>query len=225
MEQSFDASQVDESAEIGEGFDLALEGFAFFQLGKNLFLSLFPLILQEKSPGKHGIFRFAVEFDDLEFEALAQQLFGVLDHLDVGMRIGQKRVDPNIDGIPVPDLLLNVSDDPIVVMKRFLQIIQCFDGVGPPFGENEIALLDIASFQDGLNLIPGFQKLHLFSILGIPISTSSAIVGAVAGSGLERGARSVSKKTILIVVIGWVLTPSLAAFSSFLLYKLITMIG
>ena len=67
--------------------------------------------------------------------------------------------------------------------------------------------------------------IHLFPILGIPISTSCAIVGAVAGKGLERGVRSVSKKTILIILIGWVLIPSLAAFSSFLLYRLITMFG
>lgn len=65
--------------------------------------------------------------------------------------------------------------------------------------------------------------IHLFSILGIPISTSSAIVGAVAGTGLERGARSVSKKTILTIVIGWVLTPSCAALSSLLFYRAIAL--
>jgi PiT family inorganic phosphate transporter len=63
--------------------------------------------------------------------------------------------------------------------------------------------------------------IHLFSIFGIPISTSSAIVGAVAGSGLERGVRSVSKKTILTIVVGWVLTPSFAGLSSFLIYRCI----
>ena len=61
--------------------------------------------------------------------------------------------------------------------------------------------------------------VHLFSMLGIPVSTSSAIVGAVAGAGLVKGARSIHKKTILTILIVWVLTPSFAALSSFLLYR------
>jgi PiT family inorganic phosphate transporter len=63
--------------------------------------------------------------------------------------------------------------------------------------------------------------LHLFSLLGIPVSTSSAIVGAVVGVGLVKGTGAISKKTIFTILIGWVLTPCLAAGSSFLLYKLI----
>lgn len=63
--------------------------------------------------------------------------------------------------------------------------------------------------------------MHLFSILGIPVSTSSAIVGAVVGVGLVRGVRAVSGKTLLIIFTGWVLTPCSAAFSSFLLYRFI----
>jgi PiT family inorganic phosphate transporter len=61
--------------------------------------------------------------------------------------------------------------------------------------------------------------MHLFSILGIPVSTSSAIVGAVVGVGLVKGAKSISKKTILTILVGWVLTPSLAAVTAFFLYK------
>lgn len=63
--------------------------------------------------------------------------------------------------------------------------------------------------------------MHLFSILGIPVSSSSAIVGAVVGVGLVKGGRAISKKTVWVILLGWVLTPSLAAFSSFLLYRFI----
>jgi len=63
--------------------------------------------------------------------------------------------------------------------------------------------------------------IHLFSMFGIPISTSSAIVGAVVGVGLKKGARSISKKTILTILIGWVLTPTLTGVVSFVLYRVI----
>ena len=63
--------------------------------------------------------------------------------------------------------------------------------------------------------------LHLFSMLGIPVSTSSAIVGAVVGVGLVKGAKAISKKTVFTILIGWVLTPCSAAVSSFLMYRII----
>jgi PiT family inorganic phosphate transporter len=66
--------------------------------------------------------------------------------------------------------------------------------------------------------------MHLFSMLGIPVSTSSAIVGAVVGVGLVKGARAISKRTIITILTGWVLTPVLSATSAFVLYKLIVIL-
>jgi PiT family inorganic phosphate transporter len=61
--------------------------------------------------------------------------------------------------------------------------------------------------------------MHLFSLLGIPVSTSATIVGAVIGVGLVRGASFISKKTIMTIVVGWVLTPTLAALTAFAVYR------
>ncbi len=66
--------------------------------------------------------------------------------------------------------------------------------------------------------------MHLFSMFGIPVSTSSAIVGAVVGVGLVKGARAISRKTILTILIGWVLTPTLAGFFSYTLYTAIKLV-
>ena len=66
--------------------------------------------------------------------------------------------------------------------------------------------------------------MHLFSMFGIPVSTSSAIVGAVVGVGLVKGAGGISLRTILTILIGWVLTPTLAGTVSYFLYKVINML-
>jgi len=63
--------------------------------------------------------------------------------------------------------------------------------------------------------------MHLFSLFGIPVSSAAAIVGAVVGVGLKKGAKSISKKTLLTILIGWVLTPTLAGVVSFVLYRVI----
>lgn len=49
--------------------------------------------------------------------------------------------------------------------------------------------------------------VHLFTQVGVPVSSSQAIVGGVTGVGLVRGARTVSKRTLAEIAIGWVSTP------------------
>ena len=66
--------------------------------------------------------------------------------------------------------------------------------------------------------------MHLFSMFGIPVSTSSAIVGAVVGVGLVKGVRAISKRTIFTIFIGWVLTPTLAGLFSYSLYSIIRLL-
>jgi PiT family inorganic phosphate transporter len=61
-------------------------------------------------------------------------------------------------------------------------------------------------------------------MFGIPVSTSSAIVGAVVGVGLVRGAKAISKKTLFTILGGWVLTPMLSATTAFLIYRGIEML-
>jgi PiT family inorganic phosphate transporter len=63
--------------------------------------------------------------------------------------------------------------------------------------------------------------VHLFSMLGIPVSTSQAIVGGVIGVGLTKGARAVSTSKILTIFAGWVITPTCAALFAWGLYRLL----
>ena len=63
--------------------------------------------------------------------------------------------------------------------------------------------------------------VHLFSMLGIPVSTSQAVVGAVIGVGLTKGFRAVKAKKIGEIAAGWVVTPLCAAAFSCLTYRLL----
>jgi len=91
------------------------------------------------------------------------------------------------------------------------------DTVGKGITQLDITAAFVAQISSGFGI-------HLFSFFGIPISTSSAIVGAVVGVGLVKGARSISQKTIWTIVIGWVMTPTLAAFSAYIIYKLLKLV-
>jgi PiT family inorganic phosphate transporter len=54
--------------------------------------------------------------------------------------------------------------------------------------------------------------VHFFSWVGVPVSTSQAIVGAVMGVGLVKSSRAVDFRVIGRIVIGWLTTP-VAAFA------------
>ena len=63
--------------------------------------------------------------------------------------------------------------------------------------------------------------VHLFSMAGIPVSTSQAVVGGVIGVGLTKGMRAVSRKKITRIFVGWVATPTAAALFAAIVYRLL----
>jgi PiT family inorganic phosphate transporter len=54
--------------------------------------------------------------------------------------------------------------------------------------------------------------VHIYTFLGVPVSTSQAVIGAVVGVGIVKGIRTVSTRTLGSILIGWFLTPVLASF-------------
>jgi len=66
---------------------------------------------------------------------------------------------------------------------------------------------------------------HIFAIVGVPVSASQVVVGAVIGVGLVKGVRTVSRRRVLNIIIGWVATPTVAGLLAFLLYKLYLLVA
>ncbi|MEA3361495.1 MAG: inorganic phosphate transporter [Thermodesulfobacteriota bacterium] len=62
--------------------------------------------------------------------------------------------------------------------------------------------------------------VEIFTHVGVPVSTSQAIVGGVVGVGMVKGARTVNKNTVINIVIGWISTPVSAGVISYLLAKI-----
>ncbi len=63
--------------------------------------------------------------------------------------------------------------------------------------------------------------VHMFSMLGIPVSTSQAVVGAVIGVGLTKGTSAISGKKIAAIFVGWIATPLCAAVFAAVIYRLL----
>jgi len=82
----------------------------------------------------------------------------------------------------------------------------------------EITPLDeYAAFIAALS---GAITVELFTQVGVPVSSSQAIVGGVAGVGLVKGVRTVNKRTLTGIGIAWISTPISAGIISYVLLKL-----
>ena len=66
--------------------------------------------------------------------------------------------------------------------------------------------------------------VHFFTIAGLPVSTTHAIVGAVGGVGFSRGKKAVDSLLFWEIVLTWVLTPFFSGSLAFFLYRLLQLL-
>ncbi len=83
----------------------------------------------------------------------------------------------------------------------------------------EIVRLD--AFSALIVVLAEAITVHIYALVGVPVSTSQALVGAVMGVGIVRGIRTVRKRTLANIFVGWILAPIIACFLSILIYFVI----
>ncbi len=80
-------------------------------------------------------------------------------------------------------------------------------------------LVKLDAFSAFIAVLSEAITVHIYAEVGVPVSTSQAIVGAVLGIGMVVGARSVNNRTLFNIVIGWLSTPLIAGLVAFLMMK------
>lgn len=54
--------------------------------------------------------------------------------------------------------------------------------------------------------------IHFYTLVGVPVSSSQAVIGGVLGIGLVRGSNTVSGQTLKNILLAWFLTPVVSCF-------------
>jgi len=83
----------------------------------------------------------------------------------------------------------------------------------------EIVRLD--AFSALIVVLAEAVTVHIYAFVGVPVSASQALVGAVMGVGIVRGIRTVRKRTLANIFVGWILAPVVACFLSISIYFVI----
>ena len=65
-------------------------------------------------------------------------------------------------------------------------------------------------------------NVHIYTVFGIPVSTSHSIVGAIIGVGLVRGTRVLNWNIMKDMVLCWLATPFISGVISFAILKVLT---
>lgn len=68
-------------------------------------------------------------------------------------------------------------------------------------------IVPLDPFSAFVVVLAGAMTLHLFTQIGVPVSSSQAIVGAVVGVGFVGGMRTVSFRVLAKIGAGWMMTP------------------
>jgi PiT family inorganic phosphate transporter len=102
-------------------------------------------------------------------------------------------------------------------------------GVSIAFGAVTYSKRVMLTVGSGLVPLDGFSAfiavlseaitVHIYAIIGVPVSTSQAIIGAVVGIGLAIGTRAVNNRTLLTIVLGWLSTPLIAGILAFAMMR------
>lgn len=58
-------------------------------------------------------------------------------------------------------------------------------------------------------------NVHVYSLLGMPVSTSHSIVGAIIGVGLVRGVKMINAAIVREIILCWLVTPLVSGLISF----------
>jgi PiT family inorganic phosphate transporter len=67
-------------------------------------------------------------------------------------------------------------------------------------------------------------NVHLYTVFGIPVSTSHSIVGAICGVGLVRGMKVLNFRIMKDMILCWLATPFISGVMSFMLLKGISLV-
>jgi PiT family inorganic phosphate transporter len=78
-------------------------------------------------------------------------------------------------------------------------------------------LIRLDPFSALIVILAEAVTVHFYTFVGVPVSTSQAIVGAVLGVGIVKGINTIDRRTLMNVLVGWFFTPVVACFVAIVL--------
>ena len=85
------------------------------------------------------------------------------------------------------------------------------------------SIIPLNAFCALIVVLSGAITVDIFAHIGVPVSTSQAVIGAVIGVGVIRNVKAVNFKVFYRIFSGWLVTPVISCILSYTLYKVFYM--
>lgn len=79
-------------------------------------------------------------------------------------------------------------------------------------------IVKLGSYSALICVMSHALTVHIFAIIGVPVSSSQAIVGALLGIGFIKGAHTINYRMLTRISCGWLATPFVAAIFAIIGY-------
>src|SRR5207249_2573264 len=122
VDQAVHAVEVDESAEVDDVRDRALDDVARVELVENPLTELLALVLEDGAAREDDVVARAVELDHLAAELLAEELVQVLDAPDVDERRRQEAAHAEVEDQAALDDLDHPAVDGLAGLGRLFDL-------------------------------------------------------------------------------------------------------
>src|SRR5213082_797889 len=166
VEQAVHAAQVDERTEVGDVLDDAFADLTDLQLLHQDVALRLALRLEQHTARHHDVAASLVELDDLEIEALAQQLVDVGDAAQRDLTAGKERVHAHqVHDDAALDLLHQRARHGLVPLVGLADALPHPHEVGFLLREDHRAFLVLEVLEEDLDLVPLLERLRIFELV------------------------------------------------------------
>lgn len=86
-------------------------------------------------------------------------------------------------------------------------------------------LVKLDAFSALVVILAEALTVHAYAIVGVPVSTSQAVVGGVLGIGIVKGVRTVNRKVLGSILVAWISTPVIAFVATYAVCHLCRALG
>ena len=174
----------------------ALLGYIFYRIFKNILYAIIP----------RRYFRMIMSVLIIVSGCYVAYTWGANDVANsVGVLVGAKILTPHIS------IILGGFAIVVGITTWGYKVIETI-------GSEITQLLPIMAFSAQL---ASAINVHVYTLFGIPVSTSHSIVGAIFGVGLVRGVKVVNIRIMKEIIVCWLATPFISGIITFTVLKII----
>src|SRR5688572_10663124 len=166
VQQAVHAAEIDEGAEVGDVLDHAFADLADRQLLHQHVALRLALGLEQHAARDDDVAAALVQLDDLELEALAQQLVDVRHAAQRDLAARQEGIDAHqIDDDAALDLLHEGAGNRLVALVCFADPLPDPHEVGLLLRENDRAFLILEMLEEDLDLVAFLEALRVLELV------------------------------------------------------------